>query len=376
MKPTTKRFRFLAAASLLAFATIAASCSKDTTTASTTDKATTTTAAAGTSTGLKPSGPACSAVPADGAGSFNGMATAPAATDASANPVLSTLVAAVKAADLVDTLNGPGPFTIFAPSNDAFAKIPKADLDKVLADKATLTKILTLHVVAGEKLSSADLASKGEATSVEGATLKFAKSGDSLEVNGQAAVICADVQVANATVHIIDTVLMPEAAAATPAATGPTGPACSAVPADGAGSFNGMATAPAATAASANPVLSTLVAAVKAAGLVDTLNGPGPFTIFAPTNDAFAKIPAADLDKVLADKAQLTKILTFHVVSGKLSAADLVAKGTVKTVEGGDLTITKDGDTVKINGSAAVGCADVQVANATVHIIDTVLMPS
>ena len=166
------------------------------------------------------------------------------------------------------------------------------------------------------------------------------------------------------------------AAVTTPAATEPTGPACAAVPADGAGSFNGMATAPAATAASANPVLSTLVAAVTAADLGDTLNGPGPFTIFAPSNAAFAKIPKADLDKVLADKATLTKILTFHVVSGELSAEDLVAKGTVKTVEGGDLTITEDGDTVKINGSAAVGCADVQVANATVHIIDTVLMPS
>jgi uncharacterized surface protein with fasciclin (FAS1) repeats len=136
-----------------------------------------------------------------------------------------------------------------------------------------------------------------------------------------------------------------------------------------------MAEDPAATAASNNPVLSTLVAAVKAADLVDTLNGPGPFTIFAPTNDAFAKIPSADLEAVLANKDQLTKILTYHVVPGRMSGEDLAKAGTATTVEGDDLTFTMDGDTLMINGTAAVGCADVQTANATVHIIDTVLMP-
>ncbi len=104
----------------------------------------------------------------------------------------------------------------------------------------------------------------------------------------------------------------------------PFGPACSAVPADGEGSFGGMADDPAATAASNNPVLSTLVTAVTQAGLVDTLNGEGPFTIFAPTNDAFAAIPPADLDAVLADNDLLTSILTYHVVAGQsLNAADL-----------------------------------------------------
>ena len=94
------------------------------------------------------------------------------------------------------------------------------------------------------------------------------------------------------------------------------GPGCAAVPASGAGSFAGMAQDPAATAASNNPVLSTLVSAVKEAGLVDTLNGPGPFTIFAPTNDAFAALPAATRDKVLGDKDLLTQVLTYHVVAG------------------------------------------------------------
>jgi uncharacterized surface protein with fasciclin (FAS1) repeats len=155
------------------------------------------------------------------------------------------------------------------------------------------------------------------------------------------------------------------------------GPGCASVPKDGAGSFAGMAQAPAATAASANPGLSTLVAAVKAAGLVDTLNGPGPFTIFAPSNDAFAKLPKATLDQLLADpKGALTKILTYHVIAGqKLNAQQLADAGTEKTVNGGSVTIAKAGDTITIDGKSAVVCGNVQTANATVQIIDTVLMP-
>jgi transforming growth factor-beta-induced protein len=156
----------------------------------------------------QPFGPACSAVPADGEGSFGGMANDPAATAASNNPVLSTLVSAVMEAGLVDTLNGAGPFTIFAPTNDAFAALPPADLQAVLADKDLLTSILTYHVVAGESLTASDLASAGEATTVEGQPLMFGSDGTT--VNG-AHVVCSDVTTANATVHIIDTVLMPPA---------------------------------------------------------------------------------------------------------------------------------------------------------------------
>src|SRR5262245_2402968 len=156
----------------------------------------------------QPFGPACSAVPADGEGSFGGMADDPAATAAGNNPVLSTLVAAVTQAGLADTLNSEGPFTIFAPTNDAFAAIPSADLDAVLADNDALTKILTYHVVAGESLKAADLASAGELTTVEGDTITI--GGDGTTVNG-AHVVCSDVTTANATVHIIDSVLMPPA---------------------------------------------------------------------------------------------------------------------------------------------------------------------
>ncbi|MGW7275816.1 fasciclin domain-containing protein [Streptomyces sp. Je 1-332] len=156
--------------------------------------------------------------------------------------------------------------------------------------------------------------------------------------------------------------------------TEPFGPACSTVPKDGAGSFSGMADDPVATAASNNPALSTLVSAVKKAGLVDTLNNAKDITVFAPTNDAFAKIPKADLDKVLNDKAQLTKILTYHVVGEKL-APDQLTKGSFKTMEGSNLTTSGSGESYKVNDSAKVVCGNVKTSNATVYIIDSVLMP-
>jgi len=154
----------------------------------------------------------------------------------------------------------------------------------------------------------------------------------------------------------------------------PFGAACSAVPTSGAGSFNGMATAPVATAARANPLLSTLVTAVKAAGLVDTLNSAPALTVFAPTNDAFAKIPADTLNKVLADKATLTKILTGHVVAGKLAPAQLA--GDQKTLAGNTVTVKGSGESFTVGkDNAKVLCGNVTTANATVYIIDTVLMP-
>ncbi len=152
------------------------------------------------------------------------------------------------------------------------------------------------------------------------------------------------------------------------------GPGCSAVPTDDAnpGSFASMAQVPVATAASGNPVLSTLVTAVKKAGLVDSLNSAEAITVFAPANSAFEKIPKADLDKVLADKKTLTSVLTYHVVEGKLAPADLA--GTHKTLEGDEVTVTGSGTDFKVD-DASVVCGNVQTANATVYIIDSVLMP-
>lgn len=154
----------------------------------------------------------------------------------------------------------------------------------------------------------------------------------------------------------------------------PFGPACAGVPKEGAGSFDGMAGDPVATAASNNPALSTLVTAVKKAGLVDTLNNAENITVFAPTNDAFAKIPKADLDKVLADKDMLTKVLTYHVVGQKLTPEQL-ENGSFETLQKGMITTTGSGESYKVNDTADVVCGNVKTANANVYIIDTVLMP-
>jgi uncharacterized surface protein with fasciclin (FAS1) repeats len=159
------------------------------------------------------------------------------------------------------------------------------------------------------------------------------------------------------------------------AAGGEFGAGCSAVPTDASnpGSFAAMAKEPVATAASGNPVLSTLVGAVKEANLVDSLNSAKDITVFAPANSAFDKIPQPDLQKVLADKATLTKVLTYHVVPGRLSPDQL--DGTHKTLEGQDVTVSGRGTEFTVDGTSSVVCGNVQTENATVYIVDTVLMP-
>ena len=173
--------------------------------------------------------------------------------------------------------------------------------------------------------------------------------------------------------------------AAAPAAPAPSmapmaagenfGAGCAAVPTDASnpGSFASMAKVPVATAASGNPVLSTLVTAVKKANLVDTLNSAQGITVFAPANSAFEKIPTDTLNGVLADDAALKSVLTYHVVAGRLTPEQL--DGSHKTLEGADLTIAGSGSDFTVNGNSAVVCGNVQTENATVYIVDTVLMP-
>ena len=158
-------------------------------------------------------------------------------------------------------------------------------------------------------------------------------------------------------------------------ADAPFGAACSAVPESGKGSFDGMSSDPVATAASNNPLLSTLVTAVKAAGLVDTLNNAENITVFAPTNDAFAKIDKKTLDKVRADKETLTAILTEHVVGEKLTPMTVAGEHDTLNKDQG-VTVEGSGEDFTVNGDAKVLCGNVQTANATVYIIDTVLLPT
>jgi uncharacterized surface protein with fasciclin (FAS1) repeats len=153
------------------------------------------------------------------------------------------------------------------------------------------------------------------------------------------------------------------------------GAGCAAVPTDASnpGSFTAMAKEPVATAASGNPVLSTLVTAVQKANLVDSLNSAQGITVFAPANSAFEKIPANTLNGVLNDDAMLKTVLTYHVVPGRLSPEQLA--GTHKTLQGQDLTVTGSGTDYTVNGNSSVVCGNVQTENATVYIVDSVLMP-
>ena len=172
----------------------------------------------------------------------------------------------------------------------------------------------------------------------------------------------------------------PESSAA-PMSDEPFGPGCSAVPTEGEGSFTGMTDDPVATAASNNPALSTLVAAVTAANLGDTLNSAPDITVLAPANAAFEAIPPDTLNAVLADTPQLTSILTYHVIDGRLAPDELA--GTHTTLNGDEVTIEGSGEdfTIAMDGTvvgmeASVVCGNVQTANATVYIIDQVLAPA
>jgi uncharacterized surface protein with fasciclin (FAS1) repeats len=166
----------------------------------------------------------------------------------------------------------------------------------------------------------------------------------------------------------------PSTTASSTTASDPFGAACSAVPASGAGSLEALAQDPVATAAANTPQLSTLVAAVKKADLVNTLNSAQGITVFAPTNDAFSALPKAALDKALGDPdGLLTTVLTYHVVPGQLTPDQLA--GSHKTLQGNTIQVSGSGEDFKVNGNSSVVCGNIKTANATVHLIDQVLLP-
>lgn len=165
-----------------------------------------------------------------------------------------------------------------------------------------------------------------------------------------------------------------ETEAASGAAAGTFGPGCADVPTSGAGSFDGMATEPVATAASANPLLKTLVTAVGEAGLVDPLNSAEELTVFAPADPAFAEIPKKDLNALLADKKALGTVLSYHVIPQKLSPEEVA--GEFDTLAGPKLEITGEGENLSVGeAGASVLCGGIETRNATVYVIDSVLMP-
>ncbi len=264
------------------------------------------------------------------------VATAIAAGD------FETLVTAVKAAELVEVLQSPGPFTVFAPADSAFAKVPKADLSALLADKKALAEVLTYHVVPG-KLMASDVLAAGWLDTVQGQSLRVNKKDGKPRID-DAAIVKTDIECANGVIHVIDSVVKPRPNLVQAAQTN--------------GSFQ------------------TLLKAATAAGLVDTLSSEGPFTLFAPSDEAFAKIPAADLNAILADKEKLKAILTYHVVPGRVLSTDLADQAdlAVKSVQGASLHVRRNDANVVVD-QARVVVADLIVGNGVIHVVDQVLLP-
>jgi len=256
-----------------------------------------------------------------------------------------TLVAAVKAAGLVDTLKGEGPFTVFAPTDDAFAKLPEGTIETLLKpeNKGKLQSILTYHVVAGN-VAAADVVKLTSAATVQGQNVDIAVTDGVVKIDN-ANVVKTDIHTSNGVIHVIDSVILPEDKNIVELAVE-------------AGSFK------------------TLVAAVQAAGLAETLSGEGPFTVFAPSDEAFAKLPEGTVENLLKpeNKDQLAAVLTYHVVPGKVMAADVVKLKSAKTVNGKDVAIAVADGTVKLN-DANVVATDIESSNGVIHIIDSVILP-
>lgn len=253
----------------------------------------------------------------------------------------STLVTAVEAAGLVDTLKGEGPFTVFAPTDEAFKAIPEKTLKVLLEDKEALTAILTYHVVPG-KFMAIDVVKLTSAKTVNGQEVAVDVNDDKVFIDG-ARVVKTDIECTNGVIHVIDTVIMPKDIV---------------------------------DRAAGVEDFSTLFAAVKAAGLVETLKDNGPFTVFAPTNEAFSALPEGTVENLLKpeNKEKLTSILTYHIVAGKILAEDVLKLKKAETVQGQDVTVKVNDGNVMINGAKVVK-TDVLVNNGVIHVIDSVLLP-
>ena len=276
-------------------------------------------------------------------------------------PQFSVLVEAVTAAGLTTTLSGTGNFTVFAPTNDAFtALLAELNITKaaLLADRALLTRVLTYHVLPTRVLK-AEVPTNVPIATVQGDTLRISPA---LVITDQrtrtANITGTDVLATNGVIHVIDKVILPTPAPA------PVLPDLVAL-------------------AQSNPNLSILVEAVVAAGLVDTLKAAGPFTVFAPTNAAFAELLAElgiTKEALLANKALLTTVLTYHVLPAKVEKAGIPAGKAIKTVQGGIFKIESLFDVLTItdgrNRKSAITATDIQAKNGVVHTVNKVLLPA
>ena len=332
------------------------------------------------------------------------------------NGSFTTLVAAVQAAGLVDALKGEGPFTVFAPTDDAFAALPEGTIDALLADIPALTDILLYHVVSGAVMAE-DVVALESATTLNGLDVSIRVEEGNVYLNDNVQVVTTDIQASNGVIHVIDAVLLPPASVTNERAndinfrSGPgldreligsfaSGARAEALSRNEAGDWVqidnggeiGWVFAPLTTAngdlmalpvapgtiaeiAVADGRFTTLVAAADAAGLVGALDGEGPLTVFAPTDDAFAALPEGTVEALLNDLSTLEGILLYHVVSGKVVAADVVTLESATTLQGSDISIAVRDGSVFLNDTVQVILTDIEASNGVIHVIDAVLLP-
>lgn len=256
-----------------------------------------------------------------------------------------TLVAAVQAADLVDALKGEGPFTVLAPTDEAFAKLPEGTLENLLKpeNKKTLQSILLYHVIP-VKAESKVVKTLSGAETLNGQRIDIVDKEEGLYVDA-AKVVTADVKASNGVIHVIDSVILPSSKNLVEVATE-------------AGMFN------------------TLIAAAKAAGLVDPLVGEDDLTVFAPTDDAFAALPEGTVESLLKpeNKDKLASILKLHILPGRVYSDKAVKEGTFESLSGQNLNIDVNDGKATVNGSGLIK-TDIDASNGVVHVIDTVILP-
>lgn len=256
-----------------------------------------------------------------------------------------TLATALTEAGLVKTLQGPGPFTVFAPTDEAFGKLPAGTVETLLKpeNRPQLIAILTYHVVPGKVLAS-EVVKLPAATTVNGQRVDIKAANNEVRVDA-ARVVTTDIVCSNGVIHVIDQVILP---------TTDKIPAV----ASKAGTFK------------------TLLKAAEAAGLVETLSGDQSLTVFAPTDAAFAKLPAGTVESLLKpeNRDKLAAILKFHVVAGRVYSPEVLSLKELKSVHGGILTASTAKSGATVNGAALVA-TDIDAANGVIHVIDTVLLP-
>jgi transforming growth factor-beta-induced protein len=278
-----------------------------------------------------------------------------------------TLVAALQAADLVSTLSGEGPFTVFAPTDDAFAALPDGVVAGLLEDIPSLTEVLTYHVVSGTVLAETVVGLTSAATlQGEEVTIEVIDPNrppltiGNVMIDG-ATVLITDIIGSNGVIHVIDAVILPSAIAASLA-----------TPEDAMDSM--VVSKTIVDIAVEDGRFGTLVTALQAAGLVETLSGDGPFTVFAPTDDAFAALPDGVVAGLLEDIPALTDVLTYHVISGSVLAEQVVGLTSATTLQGEDVTIAVNDGSVMIDGAKVI-ITDIIGSNGVIHVIDAVILP-